>query len=43
MQENLEVYTLEEPAKILKFHPRYTKKAMPGEKVPVFKFGGNRY
>lgn len=34
MQANLKVYTLEESAKVLKFHPRYTKKAMPGETRP---------
>ena len=36
MQTNLEAYTLEELAKVLKFKTLYNQKAMPGETRPGF-------
>lgn len=40
MEENLEVYTVEEVAKALRLHPYTVRRLCREKRVPAFKFGG---
>lgn len=40
MQENLEFYTVDEVAKVLRLHPYTVRRLCREKRVPAFKFGG---
>ena len=40
MQENVEFYTVDEVAKVLKLHPYTVRRLCREKRVPAFKFGG---
>jgi len=40
MQENLEFYTVDEVAKVLRLHPYTIRRLCREKRVPAFKFGG---
>ncbi len=40
MEENIEVYTVEEVAKVLRLHPYTVRRLCREKRVPAFKFGG---
>ena len=40
MQENIEFYTVEEVAKVLRLHPYTVRRLCREKRVPAFKFGG---
>ncbi len=40
MQENVEFYTVDEVAKILRLHPYTVRRLCREKRVPAFKFGG---
>lgn len=40
MQENVEFYTVDEVAKVLRLHPYTVRRLCREKRVPAFKFGG---
>ncbi len=40
MQENIEFYTVDEVAKVLRLHPYTVRRLCREKRVPAFKFGG---
>jgi excisionase family DNA binding protein len=40
MQENVEFYTVDEVAKVLRLHPYTIRRLCREKRVPAFKFGG---
>jgi excisionase family DNA binding protein len=40
MQENIELYTVDEVAKVLRLHPYTVRRLCREKRVPAFKFGG---
>ena len=40
MQENVEFYTVDEVAKVLRLHPYTVRRLCRDKRVPAFKFGG---
>jgi len=40
MEENIEFYTVDEVAKVLRLHPYTVRRLCREKRVPAFKFGG---